>query len=110
MIATATLRDRVTIDPFLGTDGEGAEVFATPIRKVPARILDVRRQVRTGTGVDVVMVPECTMRPGVKVAPQSRITRGSECWTVTECRYGRDLGRVWCQILTLDGPRPVVGP
>lgn len=110
MIPTAALRDRVTIDPFLGTDGEGADVFGTPIPRVPARIVETRKQVRTATGVDVVTVPECVMRPGVTVAPQSRITRGSECWTVTDVRHGRELMRTTTQVLTLDGPRPVVAP
>lgn len=110
MIPTAALRDRITIDPFLGVDGMGADVFGAKVNNVAARIVEVRRQIRTSSGVDVVTTPECTLRPGVTVAPQSRITRGAECWTVTEVRHGRELGRTWCQVLTLDGPRPVVGP
>lgn len=111
MIPTAALRDRVTIDPYLGTDGDGAEVFGPKVSRVPARIVATVRQVRTSTGVDVTaVVPECTLRPGVDVAPQSRITRGAECWTVTDVRHGQELGRTWCQVLTLDGPRPAVTP
>ena len=84
MIPSAALRDRVTVDPFVGVDGMGADVFGTPIRNVKARIVDVVRQIRTGSGVDVVTVPQCQLRPGLDVAPQSRITRGSQCWTVLD--------------------------
>ncbi len=110
MIPTAALRDRVRIDPFLGVDGMGADVFGSPIVGVPARIVDERRQVRTASGVDVVTVPQCQLRPGVDVPPQSRITLGAECWTVVEVGRARELGRAHGQVLTLDGPRPVVTP
>lgn len=109
MIATALLPDRIRIDPFLGSDGEGAPVYGTPVLNVPARMYEVRRQVRSSTGVDVVSVQLCQVRPGLGIVAESLVTLDGESWEVSSIEHARELKRHHHDDLVLDGPRePIV--
>lgn len=103
-IPTAALPHTVTIEPYEGTDGSGRPVFGAP-RRVRARVASRRTAVRTAEGVDVIATAVCTMRPGPAVPAESRITNGTQTYTVLDVARSDDTARQAGQILTLDGPR-----
>lgn len=104
MIPTATLRNRITIEPYTGSGAYGP-VYGTAVENVPARVLRKRKTIRTATGVDVTATAQCVLRPDVTVIPESKITWGGQEYLVLDVEDSSELNRGWCQILWLDGPR-----
>lgn len=105
MIPTAVLRERVTIEPYLG-DGAYGPLFGAPLEAVPARIVGKRRAVRTSAGVDVIASATATIRPTLDVPAQSRITRADDStWVVLDVADAEELASRHHRDLILEGPQ-----
>lgn len=104
MIPSAVLRDRITVERFLGTNSEGVDVFDTPQTGVKARLVSKGIRRTTPHGVTTVITDVAQVRPNVIVSPQSRVTHGDQRWVVAEVAVARETGRTHHLDLILDGP------
>lgn len=73
MIGRAALRKRITIEAYQGESAYGP-VYGAPLTGVPARFDGKRRLVRKADGTDLVASGTLTLRPGVAITSQSRVT------------------------------------
>jgi hypothetical protein len=105
VIPNGVLRHRIDIEPHLGTNSKGTEVYGTKRRRVPAWVQASTRVLRTADGVDVTGNATALLRPGVSVPDQSRVTHGARTYTVLGTTPVNDAGGEHSQILVLDGPR-----
>lgn len=103
-IPTAALRERVSVEAYEASGAYGPS-YATAQTAIPARFVGRRRMVRTTTGQDVVSSGSFVFRPGITCPPQSRITRGSDTYTVLDVAESNDLHRGWCVEVLVEGPR-----
>lgn len=104
MIATAILRQRGTIEPYLGEGARGPR-YGPPVRNVKLRIVGKRRSVRTREGTDVIADAVAEVRPEVSVPDLSRLTVGTSTYTVLTVATSQDLGGSHHHELILEGPR-----
>lgn len=72
-IPRASLRKRITIEAYQGESAYGP-VYGAPVTGVPARFEGKRRVVRKADGTDLVASGTLTLRPGVAIPDQSRVT------------------------------------
>lgn len=106
MIPTAVLRDRATLRPFLGTTGQGAPVFGTPVDDVPCRIVGKRRAIRTRDGVDVVADAVIQIRPRQDdLVAESEVCVRGRTYTVLAVADAEELARPHHTDLIVEGPR-----
>lgn len=105
MIPTAVLRERATIRPYLGTSGQGAPLFGTPLTGVPGRLVGKRRAVRTREGVDVIADATLDVRPGLDVVAESEVQVRGRTYTVLAIADAEELNRPHHTELILEGPR-----
>ena len=73
MIPTAALRQRITVEPFLGESAYGP-TYGTAQRDIPARVVGKRRAVRKTDGTDVISTASISVRPTIDVPVESRVT------------------------------------
>lgn len=73
MIPRASLRKRITIEAYQGESAYGP-VYGAPLIDVPARFDGKRRVVRKADGTDLIASGTLTLRPGVLITSQSRVT------------------------------------
>lgn len=111
MIPTAVLRQRITIDAYTGTGGNGMPTYGgDQLTAVPARIVRKARQVVTSVGVDIVADATVQVRPlADDLAPLSLITdeQTGDVWTVLATALAFDLTRPHHHDVFVEGPRPV---
>lgn len=105
-VPTAALPHTVTITPFLGNTAEGPSYG--PATTVRARVVGKRRMVRTSDGRDVIAAATVTIRPGVNVPVESRITHGDRSYTVIDAAQGHELNSAHSWQLICDGERGAV--
>lgn len=107
MIATALLRDRVTVTKADGVDGHGRTVtgISTVVR---ARVIHKRRMLTSAEGVDRMSALTVQMRPGVDVATGDLVTVAGSTHAVTERLDVSDLGRPHHIELILDTSKTAV--
>jgi hypothetical protein len=72
-IPTSLLRQRITVEPYQGTDGVGRSVYG-PAVTAPARVEGKRRSIRKANGTEVISTASITVRPDVYAPEESRIT------------------------------------
>jgi hypothetical protein len=102
-IPTSTLPHIITIEPYEGDTAEGPSYgTATTVR---ARVVAKRRMVRTGNGADVTASATITVRPGVTVPAESKVTHGDRTYTVLDAANGHELRGTHSWQLLCDGPR-----
>lgn len=102
-IPTATLPHTVTITPYLGDGAEGP-MYGTAVT-ARARVVGRRRQVTTANGTNIVAPATVTLRPGVSVPAESKITHDGQTYTVLEVSTAMQLGSDYCTRLICDGSR-----
>lgn len=83
-VPTSLLRQRITVEPFQGTNGVGAPIYGPVVSNVPARIEGKRRAVRKADGTDVISTASITVRPTLDIPADSRITAPHPVTGVTE--------------------------
>lgn len=110
MIPTAALRHRIHIHDFVGTNGQGHDVFDPTSPEIPARLNRRIQRIVTGDGVDVIANVTCDIRPGRPVPQGSIVECGNTAWTVQEVVHNDSLGRPHSVTLVLTGERPVPIP
>lgn len=103
-VPTATLRQRVTVQPFLGATGSG-RAWGEPSGLLPARIVSRLRTIRNRDGVDVVSTASITFRPDVELAAESKINHGADTYTVLDVTVPADLTRPHATVVLVEGPR-----
>lgn len=103
-IATALLPLRVTVEAYIGSGSHGAR-YATAVTSVPARFVGRRRAVRTTTGTDVISSGSFVFRPDVTVPAESRITNGTDTYTVLDTAPAGELRRPHSIEVLVEGPR-----
>lgn len=104
MIPTAALPHRITIEPYLGETATGPS-FGAARTNVRARVVAKRRMVRDSTGRDIIAAATITVRPGAAIPAESRITHGTQTFTVLDAAESAELGRTHSWQLICDGPR-----
>lgn len=101
-IPTASLPHRVTIEAYLGDTAYGPTfAAATAVR---ARKVGRRRAVRTSDGVDVISSASFVFRPDVTLAAGSRITHGTDTYTVLDVAESIELHRGYALEVLVEGP------
>lgn len=73
MIPNAVLRQRITVEPYLGESAYGP-TYGTAVRGIPARVVGKRRAVRKVDGTDVISTASISVRPTIDVPVESRVT------------------------------------
>lgn len=103
MIPTAALPHKITIEAYEGDTAEGPSFG--PGCTVKARVVGKRRMVRTSDGRDVMAVATITIRPGIDVPAESRISHGDQTYTVLDAGESAELRGPHSWRLICDGPR-----
>lgn len=92
------LRQRATIEPYLGETGDGEPTFGAPVT-VKTRVEGRRGRVTRPNGVEVVTSAAATIRPEVLVgaplrvpAPEDRFTCDDRAYEIVEVLDGQGLG------------------
>lgn len=73
LVPTALLPDRITVEPYEGHGAYGP-IYGPAQSGIPARVEGKRRAVRKQDGTDVISTAAVTVRRGVNVPTESRIT------------------------------------
>lgn len=92
MIASALLRDRVTVTKVDGVDGHGRPVRGASAC-VRARVVHKRRMISTPEGVDRISSVTVQLRPSNTATVGDLVTCGGATFTVAERLDVSELGR-----------------
>lgn len=99
MIASALLRDQITVEPFGGDTATGP-VYG-PAVTYAARIAPTARMVRTPTGEDVQVAAVAVVRPEAVVTTRSRVRHAGHEYIVLSVAARQQLTRTIYQELSL---------
>lgn len=102
-IPTAALPHRVTIEPYEGQTAEGPS-YGDPV-SVRARVVSKRAMIRTSDGREVTATASVTIRPGRDIPAESRVTHGTQVFTVLDAAHVHELRGPYSWRLLCDGPR-----
>lgn len=99
MIASALLRDQITVEPFGGDTATGP-VYG-PAVTYPARVSPAARMVRTPNGEDAQVTAVAVVRPEAVVTTRSRVTHAGTEYIVLTVAARQQLTRTVYQELSL---------
>lgn len=99
MIASALLRDQITVEPYGGDTATGP-VYG-PAVTYPARVSSVSRMVRTPSGEDLQVAAVAVVRPEANVTTRSRVTHAGTEYVVLTINARQQLTRTIYQELSL---------
>lgn len=98
MIPSSLLRQRITVEPYLGDSGYGPR-YGDPVPNQPARVEGKRRSIRRPNGTEVISTASITVRPTVDIPVLSRVTAphpvtgAADTFEVLEVLVGQGLTR-----------------